>query len=406
MAGGADAAASHISLAHLFDPMSDDFLNDPYSRYERLRGAGSLHFHPRLNGWLISHYADVDKALRDGSFGKSEQKRFFGNFRPESAVDLASRAWLLGLNPPDHTRIRRHFSRAFTWAKTESLLPKVERAVDALLDELATAGGGDFIATVAQPLPVTLICAMLGVPEEDLAVCREHSSALLPLLDPVISEALLNRAEEACAWFLDYFDRLVRARRREPCGDLLSALVLHDGEGALTHDELVSNIILLFSAGHETTSSMLGNGMHALLTHPEQYAVLRADLSLAGNAVLEVLRWDAPIQYFGRRAEQDVCLDGTTIERGQMIMGLIGAANRDPQRFIDPDRFDIRRLNCQPLSFGGGIHYCLGAALSRLEGEVAFRRIAQRFKSIELVTDPLRAKHFAVRSLAELKVAV
>ncbi|MEV6502772.1 cytochrome P450 [Streptomyces prunicolor] len=390
----------------LFNPRSESFIRDPYSRYDRLRSLDPVHFDARLNGWLVSRYADVDALLRDSAMGRAGQRRFFGHFDEGGSIDLASRSWLLNMDPPDHTRIRRQFGKAFTRQRVESLRPYVEQKVDVLLDRIAADGGCEFVSSVAQPLPVALICMMLGVPEERHEICRDHSSALLPLLDPVISEAQQQRAEEACAWFLEYFGELAEQRRRDPKDDLLSALLPAEGEGELARHELINNIIFLFSAGHETTSSLLGNGLYALLTHPDQYAALAEDPGLAPEAVSEMLRWDAPVQYFGRRATADTKVGDRQLRPGDIVMGLVGAANRDPERFKDPHRFDIGRPDCQPVSFGAGIHYCIGAALSKMESEALFARLPQRFPGMRLVAEPERRSLMAVRSFKALDIAV
>jgi cytochrome P450 len=312
------------------------------------------------------------------------------------------------MDPPDHTRVRRLFAKAFTPRRIERLRPYIEAKVDVLLDTFAADGGGDFIEKLAQLLPAAVICHLLGIPEEDHAVCKGHSSAIFPLLDPVISDEQLERAEAAAAWFLDYFETLVEQRRRDPQDDLVSALLAAtEGDQRLAPHELMNNVIFLFGAGHETTTSALGNGLAALLRHPDQLALLRSDPSLLPNAVLEMLRWDSPVQYIGRQVVADrIEIDGVELRNGEVVMGLLGAGNRDPKMFDEPDRFDISRPDCQPLSFGAGIHYCLGAALSRMETEVVFERLLARFPRLSLIGNPLRKGLFAVRSYAELPIEV
>jgi hypothetical protein len=399
-------APSRPNSADLFDPLADGFVKDPYSWYDRLRATEPVHFHTGLKMWLVSRYADVDAMLRDDALGRGEQMRFFGHFEQGSAVDLASRSWLFGMDPPEHTRVRRQFAKAFSPRRVQSLRPYIERKVDELLDDFAADGGGDFIASVAQLLPVAVICMMLGLPEEEHGVCKEYSSAVVPLLDPVISDEQLRRADEGCAWFLDYFERLAEQRRHSPQDDLLSALLPLEDDGSLAHHELINNIIFLFGAGHETTTSMLGNGLYGLLTHPEDYDALRQSPALVPNAVLEMLRWDSPVQYIGRRARTDLEINGTQIKQGDVVMGILGAGNRDPERFAEPHRFDIRRSDCQPLSFGAGIHYCLGAALSRMESEIVFDKLVRRFSRLRLIAEPERQGLFAVRSYIDLQVEI
>ncbi|MGW2279228.1 cytochrome P450 [Streptomyces sp. NPDC001770] len=391
--------------ASLFDLFAPGFVDDPYAWYERLRAAEPVHFHTGLNMWLVSRFADIDEMLRDNDLGRGEQMRFFGHFEEGSAVDLASRSWLFGMDPPEHTRVRKQFAKAFTPRRIATLRPYIENKVDELLDDLAAEGGGDFLGTVAALLPVAVICMMLGLPEEEHGKCKEYSSAVVPLLDPIISEEQLRKADEACRWFLDYFEDLSAERRADPQDDLLSALLALEDDGTrLAHHELINNVIFLFGAGHETTASMLGNGLYGLLTHPEQYEALHRDPSLVPNAVLEMLRWDSPVQYIGRRARTDLQLGGTRIKQGDVVMGILGAGNRDPERYADPHAFDIRRPDVQPLSFGAGIHYCLGSALSRMESEIVFERLTRRFPRMRLVSQPDRHGLFAVRSYTDLQV--
>jgi len=392
----------------LFNPFADGFIDDPYSTYHKLRAYEPLHFHTGMNMWLMTRYRDIDEMLRTNDLGRGEQMRFFGNFEAGSAIDLVSRSWLFGMDPPDHTRVRRLFAKAFTPRRIARLRPYIEAKVDELLDQFAADGGGDFIEKVAQLLPVAVICHLLGIPDADHAVCKQHSSAVVPLLDPVITEEQLEKAEAGSAWFLEYFDHHIESRRRDPQDDLVSALLAatEDGQKLAKH-ELMNNVIFLFGAGHETTTSTLGNGLAALLLNPEQYDLLRKDLSLLSNAVLEMLRWDSPVQYIGRRVMVDnLVVDGVELERDQVVMGLLGAGNRDPEQFADPDRFDITRPEIQPLSFGAGIHYCLGAALSRLETEIVFEKLITRFPRLSMDGVPPRKGLFAVRSYTELVLEV
>jgi cytochrome P450 len=391
----------------VFNPLAEGFIDDPYQHYAWLRAHEPIYFHSTLNAWLITGYHDINDMLRNNDLGRGEQMRFFGHIEAGSSIDLMSRSWVFVLDPPDHTRVRCLFATAFTNRCIRALRPYIEATVDDLLTRLAADGGGDFIEQVAQLLPISVICHLLGIPESDHAIFRTYSSAIFPLFDPMITPEQLRQADKAAAWFLDYFHRLVEQRRHDPRDDLVSALLATVENGqSLTPDELVNNVIFLFGAGHETTVGTLGNGLVALLRHPDQFALLRENPALLPNAVLEMLRWDSPVQYVGRRATVGMEINGIAIKKDQILMGLLGAGNRDPERFAEPDRFDITRVDCQPLSFGAGIHYCMGAALSRLETEVFFEKLIDRFPGISMPTRPLRRELFALRSYANLTVEI
>jgi cytochrome P450 len=394
------------SLA-LFNPFAEGFLENPYVHYQRLRETESPYFHAALGQWLVTRYADLDALLREPRVGRGEATRFFGNFEPDSAIDLASRGWIFGMDPPDHTRLRSLFVKAFTPRRVAGLRGYVEAKTTELLDGLAAAGGGDLMDALAFHLPVAVICELLGVPEADHEECKKNSSAMIALLDPIITPEQQAAAEDASAFFLDYFGRLVRRRTTEPGDDLVSAFIAASRTGTrVSQVELVNNSIFLFGAGHETTSNLIGNGVYALMHFPDQWAALCADPALAANVTNETLRWDPPVQYIGRRALESVTFGDTYIAEGDLMMGVIGAANRDPERFPDPDVFDLRRGRNQPLSFGAGIHFCVGSALARLEGETVFRELAERFPAMAPAAPALRRPLFAMRGYAELPVTL
>ncbi len=394
------------SLA-LFNPFAEGFLENPYNHYDRLRETQSPYFHAVLGQWLITRYADLDRILREPRVGRGEATRFFGHFEPDSAIDRASRGWIFGMDPPEHTRLRLLFAKEFTQRRLEGLRGYIATKVDELLDGFAAAGGGDLMDGLASHLPVAVICELLGIPAADHEECKKNSSALIRLLDPIITDEQQAAAEDASAFFLDYFGRLVERRRTERGGDLLSAFItVAETAATISPMELVNNSLFLFGAGHETTSNLIGNGMYALLRFPDQWAALRADPGLAGNVTTEALRWDSPVQYIGRRAMGSLVLGGTRIAEGDLLMGVIGAANRDPERFAEPGRFDIFRPRNQPLSFGAGIHFCVGSALARLECETVFRAVVERFPRMSLGAQVVRSPLFAMRGYAELPVTL
>jgi len=294
---------------------------------------------------------------------------------------------MLVRDPPDHTRLRGLVAKAFTARRLEAMRPRIEALVEALLDAVEPQGRMDAIADFARPLPVLVICDLLGIPEADrprfLGGYRVSGRALDPTpmtreeLDEVNAIAVRNRG---------YFEDLFERRRDAEGDDLISALlhVRDEHDGRLTHDELAANIGLLFGAGHETTTHLIGNGLLALHRNPDQWRKLVADPMLAGNAVEELLRFDSSVQLTSRKAFEDATLDGTILRRGESVMCLLGAANRDPEVYADPEKLDITRAGVRAISFGGGIHHCLGAQLARIEGEIVFRRLAERLPKLAL----------------------
>ncbi|MEO3786694.1 cytochrome P450 [Actinocorallia sp. B10E7] len=397
-----------MNSLELFNPLDPEFIADPYPYYRRVRDADHVYFHDVMDAHLVTRFDDVQAMLRDPGLG-AVKERFFGNCPPGSDIDRVSESWLFFLDPPDHPRVRRLFTSTFAPRRVESMRETIRAVLDRRLDVLEREGGGDFIGTVAQDLPVAVICSMMGIPDMDLADCTRHSSAMVKLLDPLIDADQLAAAEQGAAWALDYFGALVKERRANPADDLISALVqVNDREPErLTDTELLNNIVFMFGAGHETATGMLGNGLHALLTHPGQWEALCADPEGRAPAVVaEVLRWDPPVQYFSRKVLREVEIGGRTIPEGASVMGLIGAANRDPAKFPDPDAFDVSRENVQSLSFGGGTHFCIGAMLARTEAEISFRALAERFPGIRPAAEPRRRKMLAIRGYEEFQVEI
>ena len=372
-------------------------------------------------------YEECQFALRDPRLGKEEADREervrerFGHLEifPRILELTSDRRSLLFLNPPDHTRLRALVSKAFTPRTVERLRPDIVQLVDDLLDRIPTGEVVDIMEALAYRLPVAVISKMLGVPSKDWPRFREVMGRATVLLEPVIADDEIEPAFEAQAELEEYFADLVAIRRRHPLDDLLSGLIaVEEGTDKLTEMELISTAILLFGAGFETTTNLIGNGLLALLRHPDELARLRADLAsegTAGNgegatmraAVEELLRYDSPVQFDGRHAFEDIELAGLPIPAGSEIITVLGAANRDPARFSDPERLDLRRDEGPPMSFASGIHFCLGASLARAEGQVAFDRLLARYRSIELATEaPAFKNRITLRGLAELPVVL
>jgi cytochrome P450 len=412
-AAGAAAAAASPELDGLLLELftTPEGRADPYSRYARMRSEAPM-FWSGLEMWVSTRFEDCQLVLRDPRFGKREDEgvdeRFSMNEISSEQLDfLRERRSMLFMNPPDHTRLRGLVSKAFTPRTVERLRPEIVTLVDDLLDGFPEGEPVDVIGALAFPLPVAVIGRMLGVPAEDWPRFQSVMRNVTVLLEPMIPPDQLELAFAGQRELDAYFRQLLTERRRQPQDDLISQLLaVEEGSDRLSELELISTATLLFGAGFETTTNLIGNGLHALLTHPEQLARLRADRSLMRLAVDELLRFDSPVQLDGRQAHDNVAVGGHTVDKGASIVTLIGAANRDPAHFHDPDRLDVSRDEGPPMSFGSGIHYCLGAALARAEGQVVFDRLLERFPRMELADEhPARRDRITLRGLLELRVA-
>ena len=383
---------------------------DPYPRYASLRAHAPVHHSP-FGFWVATRFDDCQHVLRDSRVGKNFSKSFgaLGLSEAQLAEQAAFRydhSSMLFADPPDHTRLRSLVTRAFTPRTVEALRPHVVSLVDDLIDGF---GGEevDVMSALAFPLPVTVIGEMLGVPQEDRAQFQPLVRAISAVLELALTPEALAAATAARATMEDYFHALVAERRANPRPDLLSQLIEAEDRGdQLTETELVSTAILLFAAGFETTTNLIGNALLALLRQPDQLQRLRQDRTLLRPGVEELLRYDSPVQVNGRAVYQDIEVGGHHVEAGTTVLLLVGAANRDPQRFADPDVLDVGRSEGPSLSFGSGIHHCLGAALARLEGVVVLDRLLERFGTIELLDDqPRRRDSLTLRGLLELPLA-
>lgn len=383
-----------------FDPYDPAFHADPYQHYRAMGAAEKLR-RTEVGLWVTTSYDLCGRILRDPRFGH----------RPSDGrvwrEDVSRRRSFLTMDPPDHTRLRRLVSKAFSARLIERLRPRIETLVEELLAE--ATGPVDLIATLAYPLPVILISELLGVPPEDHERFKRWSDALARGLDPdfLLPAGDIAERDQARQEFADYFRTLLALRRAEPREDLLSALVaVSDGGDALTEDELLATCVLLLVAGHETTVNLIGNGALALLRHPDQLAWFRAHPEAAPGAVEELLRYDPPVQLTLRAALEDVLLDGAVVKQGEMVLLLTGAANRDRGVFFpDPDRLDLSRATERHLAFGLGIHFCLGAPLARLEGQIALTRLFTR--DVRLTGEDLHYRaNLVLRGLAALPVTI
>src|SRR5436309_1153366 len=394
----------------LFNPLSPEFIRDPYPHYERLRTTDPMHLTP-FGAFVASRHAEVALVLRDRRFGKDfvdRTSRRYGAAIMEEPVFRSMRHWMLQQDPPDHTRLRGLVVKAFTARRVEDMRPRIQQVVDQTLDRVAGQGHMDLIEDFAFRLPVTIICDMLGIPEEHREVFYTSSRDGGRLLDPVpLSPAEIQQANAANLTAQMYFQQLFELRRKNPGDDLTTQLVQAEEDGSkLSNEELTGNIILLFGAGHETTVNLIGNGLLALHRNPDQLALLKANPGLITSAVEEFLRYDSSVQLTGRVALEDVDdVGGKSIPKGENVLCLLGSANRDPAVYPDsPERLDITRANVRPLSFGGGIHFCLGAQLARIEAEVAISTLLRRIPDLRLddAVNPEWRPTFVLRGLNRL----
>ena len=395
--------------APLFNPWAPGFIADPYPFYHRLRATDPMHLTP-LGFYVASRHADVAAILRDKRFGKDFIGRITRRSGPEILEEPVYRSmshWMLQLDPPDHGRLRGLVVRAFTARRVEDMRPRIQQIVDEIIDRLELQGCADLIADFAFRLPVTVICDMLGIPESDRQVFFTGSRAGGRLLDLApLSRTELDEQNSYNLAMAEYFHRLFELRRREPGDDLTTHLVQAEENGnSLTNEELTANVILLFGAGHETTVNLIGNGLLALYRDPGQLQLLKNDPSLMANAIEELLRYNSSVQVTGRTTLEYVDeIGGISLQKGQSVICLLGSANRDPAAYSDPDRLDITRRDVRPLSFGGGIHYCVGAQLARIEAEIAIATLLRRLPDLRLddIDHPDWRQTFVLRGLNKL----
>ena len=402
----------------LFNPFAPGFFDGPYDQYRRLREAEPVHHSP-LDTWILFAYEDCFKLLRDpqmsvdpvvaNQINPAGPARFdaFRAAHPELPPPEPNRG-ILNIDPPDHTRIRRLMSKVFTPRRVEELRPEVQGLVDGMLDAVSADHEMDVIADLAFPLPFVVISEMLGMPAADRDLLRDWSHTVVKMLDPVISDQEMLDAMAADVHMVDHCREAIEWKRANPADDLLTALIHAEDDGeSLSAEELLDQVILLFIAGHETTVNLIGNATLALLRNPEQLELLRGDPSLDANAVDELLRYDSPVQFSRRIVLQPYEVGDVVIEPGTFLMTCLGSANHDPAVFgDDADSLDLRRANPgRHLSFGSGVHHCLGASLARLEAQVALGTLVRRFDRLELVDDlPAWNERIVLRGLDALPV--
>ena len=379
---------------------------DPYPRYARLREISPV-VRAEDGALVVTGYGDCATVVRDPRLQHlpADMLAFVGfpDWREHPALHQLFTS-MLTLNPPDHTRLRRLVSSAFTPRRVEALRPAIERMVQDLLDGMDGHDELDFVEAFAFPLPVNVIGELLGVPAHERAGFQSLVRDWTQVLE-VITPDVLARAAPAAAAIRDHLAGLVGQRRERPTDDLLSALVqAQAADDRLTDEEVLSNAALLFAAGFETTTNLLANGVVALLGHPEQYALLGRRPDLAQPAVEELLRYDSPVQLSSRVVTAPLELGGVTVGEGERVVAYLGAGNHDPARFTDPGALRLDRTDNAPLSFGGGIHYCLGAPLARLEAQIALPALARRFPSLALTGQAQRRDSLSLKGYTSLRL--
>jgi cytochrome P450 len=393
----------------LFNPLSPDFIRNPYPHYVRMRAADPVHL-TQHGMYVASRHADITVVLRDKRFGKDYPDRMRRRYGPKAMEEPVFRNFALTMlqqDPPDHTRLRGLVVKAFTARRVEDMRPRIQAIVDENLDRIIPQGKMDLIEDFAFRLPVTVICDMLGIPVEHREMFYTGARGSGRILEPVpMTPEEVQQANAGQAMTKMYFDHLFELRRKEPGDDLTTQLLQAEEEGSkLSNEELYANIILLFGAGHETTVNLIGNGLLALYRNPDQLALLQARPELIGNAIEEFLRYDSSVQMTGRVALEDVELGGRRIPKGESVLCLLGSANHDAAVYPDhPERLDITRANVKPLSFGGGIHFCLGAQLARIEAEIAINTLLRRIPNLRLddAENPEWRPSFVLRGLQRL----
>jgi cytochrome P450 len=385
-----------------------DVRRDPYPTLHEIRSAAPV-LRSSLGTWVLTRYDDCFAVLRDPRCGKNwsglMMQAGFDDWQEHVSLGYGDKS-LLFANPPQHTRLRRLVAKAFTPRTVDRLRAGMNQTIEALLDPLVEAGGGDLLDALAFPLPVTVIGDLLGVPEADRAQFRDAVRLNTKTLEMNVTRDDVEKADVAAQWMVDYFLALLADKRRTPADDMMSAMALaEEGGDRLTDEEIVQMSSLLFAAGFETTTNLIGNGVFHLLEHPAELERLAADRSLLANAVEELVRYDGSILLTGRSTFEDIEVAGVTIPAGSGVVTLLGAANRDPGKFESPDRLDVARPGVEPLSFGSGIHYCLGANLARVEAALAIDHLLTRCPRLALAEEPRFRDQFVFRGLESLRVA-
>ncbi|QRN96529.1 cytochrome P450 [Archangium violaceum] len=392
-----------------------DFRENPFPAYAQLRARAPVYFHASWNAWLLTRYQDVLAGFRDPRLSCKRAERVTPHAMPETMRRMQAlmgpmiryvSSWMLMNDPPDHTRLRSLVNKAFTSRMVESLRPRIQSLTDQLLDRVEDSGRMDVMRDLANVLPVLVIGEMLGLPPEDGERLKAWSDMLAALASGRVA---LAQVEQAAADFRElerYLEDVLARRRKDPGNDLISTLLAAEEEGRILNEqEILSTCLLLLFAGHETTTSLIGNGLHALLHQPEQLWLLRDSVELPASAIDELLRYDSPVQRMSRLALEDMEVGGQRIAMGERIFLMMGSANRDPEQFSEPDRLDVRRENNRHLAFGMGIHYCAGAPLARLEGQIVIGTVLRRFPHLRVAPErPMWSDNTTFRGMRSFPV--
>lgn len=387
---------------------------DPYPLYARLRAEAPVYYSEVRQGWLVTRYQDVIAGFRDGRLS-ARRTSFYSQQLPAEIRELIApvvrnlASWAFLSDPPEHTRLRGLINKAFTPRMTEGLRPRVQALVDELLDAMRGKGPVDIIAELASPLPVIVIGEMLGLPREDRHRLKSWSDALAAFMGPARkTPALFQTAARGVLEMEEYLRQVIAERRKCPGEDLISKLLVAEEQGTILNEqELLSTCTMVLFGGHETTTHLIGNAVNALLEHPDQLEVLRREPDAVASVVEEVLRYDSPIQRQIRLAAEDMEVGGQRIQKGQGVILMIGAANRDPAQFPEPDRLDVLRKENRHLSFGMGTHFCVGSSLGRMEAQLALGALARRFPGLERAGGaPRRLENLTIRGFESLPVAL
>jgi len=409
-----DTKKSESAKKLQFNPFDREFHANPYPTYHRLRSEEPLHRYFFGGDLVLTRYCDVKAVLRSGRTRSDKHPKFIeqtnqylqNKGKNLNALADASKQFLFYLNPPDHTRMRSLVVKAFSPVVVERMRPHIQEIVDKLLDQVRHTGTIDIIADLASPLPVTVISRMLGIPHETQDQLHEWANILARILDSPISLDEYEAMNKVIEEFQEYLRILIAEREKNPKEDLISALIAaRDQSDRLSQDELLSICILLFATGEETTVNTIGNGMLALLRHPDQMEKLKSEPTIIQSAVEEILRYDSPVQISGRIVTDNIEIGNQTIQGGENLVLCLGSANRDPAVFPNSDRFDINRRENNHLAFGDGIHHCLGSALARAQAQIAINTLVQQFPNLKLASDkPEWRKNIVLRGLKALPV--
>jgi cytochrome P450 len=392
------------------------FITNPYRIYSHLRTAAPLHWADkfRTGAWLVPRYADVLTGLHDSRLSSQRSHTLTAALPAEAQAEFATfnqifSKWMLFLDPPQHSRLRKLLNKEFTPNMIQQLRPRIQQVVNALLDEVAGKSEMEFMTEFANPLPVRVIAEMLGIPVEDQRDFQIWSDDLADFFGNAAATVdTARRAQNSLVNLTEYFRALLPERREHKGDDLVSLLLRVEEEGeVLTGEELLAQCTLLLVAGHETTRNLLGNGLLALLRHPDQFAKLKENPSLINSAVREFARFDSPVQFAGRAATEDFTWHDHEIKKGQTVILVLGSANHDPEKFSDPERLEISRNEGMPLSFGHGTHFCIGAALAYTEAEIAFATLLERTSDVRMLDDvPPWRSNMGFRGLSRLRLAL